>query len=448
MLRRDIDEGEIGRAIAELSADEPQTGQIARFAWDSLTAGEGPSAITRARLQRWLWGFVPKRWAGRPDAWSAAATACAALFDALDEPAYAEICRSDTTRAIHRAWRRSNRAGRTAMARAMTSSRTEPPPVDGLQWGTVFGSWEAGARKAVERELESAIDGGRLVPGRRNALDVARSVCADVVDAPHPEAIGQSWRSLIVTERVDAWAGSHHATAAQRRRRVDAAPHLLTPPDPPHGAELAENLEPLRWLAERCRGGVRLTATHRLPPAVAAEAAARFGWGPAGRPPRREDEVGQLGEVRETARRLGICRRTGETLLTTATGRRLLDDPTSHWSRWTATLGGREPAEQGVAEVLALAVLEAGPGEGVDLLEALSRPCDGHGERAIDPVRDRAAIRASVERWRVWRLLDESAPISERGWRVVRPASTLTGVGAAALVSWLHQQATRPPSRH
>jgi hypothetical protein len=142
---------------------------------------------------------------------------------------------------------------------------------------------------------------------------------------------------VILTERAETWV---NVWRSQTRRRILAAiaNRLL------HPAELlavtaAEPLPRLRWLLDRLDGGLALTQTGNLNRKFVQENADRFGWD-FSRPPRTEDELYDLYQLRHLSQDLGLARRSGRKLMLTAKGRRLLADSEKLWRAVAAGLLG------------------------------------------------------------------------------------------------------------
>ncbi len=278
MLDPALDEEQVLDVIAAIAGEDCALGKRAEFVWESLTAGEGPTMVTQAGLQRWLWWLLPKRSIDERDLWTGAAAAGVVLFDRLGALRYAAICRSDTTGRVFEAWARSRSQGVKACRAAMAASGVEPRDLTDFVWGDVFSTWELGARDSVERALEHAIDDGHLDPTRRGWRQIAESVTKEVLDSEQPDGIGQTWRALVASERADVWANAPSVPASQRNERQRIARHFLVAPTPPDREAILDALAPLLWLAERCADGINLTASNYLPPALVREVVDRFGW--------------------------------------------------------------------------------------------------------------------------------------------------------------------------
>lgn len=156
---------------------------------------------------------------------------------------------------------------------------------------------------------------------------------------------------------------------------------------------------PARWLMERGRDGVPLTQTHALARAVVREMVERWPeWWDAELhgPPHREADVRVLELLHGGLRRLGLMRRRGRLLRSTARARNLSEDPAALLAVLASDLGGGDE----FTDVVASAVVAALTG----------------GSRAHDDLADAAAARARRDDWRD---LDGRAPSArDPGWVV------------------------------
>ncbi|MGH9224931.1 MAG: hypothetical protein ACRD2W_14415, partial [Acidimicrobiales bacterium] len=210
--------------LGALRAADDELGSNAEAAWNTLTWGGGIGSITQEAVQNFLWHELPRKWLAPPedDICATMAAAAAALLDGLGLERYAAICRSPATVEVHAAYRRSDDEGRRAFRRAVDRSGIDPPDLDGLAWGSMMGPDEACARSAVAVALEQAIAAGELVPGGRGWRDRQRAVTAATLDRPHPSLPTQTWRSAVLTERLEHWVsfgrGRSPALGALRAR--------------------------------------------------------------------------------------------------------------------------------------------------------------------------------------------------------------------------------------
>src|SRR4029453_250587 len=169
----------VEQALAALGRAGPDLAEDARAAWESLTGGDGPEAVTQWRLQRFCWDELNRTWiVDAPHRWRVA-QALAALLDALGMQRYAEIARGETTGQILLTGDPAPDRGRTVVRRAMQRSGIEPPDTELLTWGAVMGPREAEAQEMVADRLELSVAAGELLPGSRGWRDQQAEVTID-----------------------------------------------------------------------------------------------------------------------------------------------------------------------------------------------------------------------------------------------------------------------------
>ena len=203
-----------------------------------------------------------------------------------------------------------------------------------------MGAHEAAARSAVEDTLERAISAGELVVGGRGWRASQAQVVAAGLDADHRVLPGQSWRTAVITERLEQWVA-----AAQRRSeqlgaaRAAVANRLLHPVEPPSGA--ADALRPAMWLLAQFGEEQALTAagylTQSFVRAVQHERPWSYSIEP-DRPPRSETDDVVLLELREWLQQAGALRKRKGTLRRTAAGAEMAVDHSKAWDRLTRHL--------------------------------------------------------------------------------------------------------------
>jgi hypothetical protein len=200
-----------------------------------------------------------------------------------------------------------------------------------------MGFQEASAWSSTAEFLEVAVASGDLVPGRRGWRARQQELVRAHLDVAQAGLLGQTLAQVILTERVQTWV---NARRSETRRRLLAAiaNRLLHPAELP-AATAADPLPPLRWLLDQLDGDIALTQTGNLNRKFVQDSADRFGWD-FSRPPRTEDELFDLYQLRHFAQDLGLARRSGRKLTLTAKGRRLLADPGSLWHAAAAGLLG------------------------------------------------------------------------------------------------------------
>ena len=191
--------------------------------------------LSQAGLQHWLWYVVPTKYITDEIGYMGRlAAAAAALFDELGLHAYAAICRSPETAAVHAAYDRSDSEGISALRKAMQRSGIDPPDLADFGWSPVMGPEEATARSAVQDALERAIAAGELAVGGRGWRAAQATVATAALDGDHPDLPGQSWRTAVITERLERWiaavSGRSEQLAAMRARVANRLLHRVDPP--------------------------------------------------------------------------------------------------------------------------------------------------------------------------------------------------------------------------
>lgn len=441
----DLSAGAVDAAVGRIRARDRRLGENAALAADLLTAGEGAEAVYQGDLQDTLWWRIPKRLP--EESWQEVVAAAAALFDELGLERYAALSRSDTTTEVLDAWARSPKEGHARATKARAASGVAAPETDLLAWGTVIGGAESEAMEAVERALEATIVAGELVPGGRGWKGKAAAVAERTLQASVDDVSGQSWLTLVTTERVESWLRANEPTVQRLRQGV--ANRLLSPVDPP--ADVGPVVEPMRWLLTHAADGIALTQSGYLAKVLVLEAVDRFDWWEWDTPPRSEADVFQLELLRDAARLLGLVRRRGRTLSATAKAKALLDDPVGLWRLLAGSLGGDDEYDQLVGELVAMSLLESPAHD--EALAAMVRPVlDGLGWRADgQPLQHRQVVWAVWERIHWWRTIGVAEHHVSR-WdretrRQVEPATTvLTAAGVTTALAYLRLRATRPRS--
>lgn len=450
-LDRSDADGVAAPVIAALRAADTELGSNAEAVWNTLTWGEGIGTITQEAVQNFLWYELPLKWLAPPedDICTTMAAAAAALFDGLCLDRYATICRSPETAAVHAAYRRSDGEGRRAFRRAVERSGIDPPDLDDFTWGSVMGPDEASARSTVAMALEQAIAAGELVPGGRGWRDRQREVTAATLDRPHPSLPTQTWRSAILTERLEHWVsfarGRSPALGALRARHANRLLHAIPPP-----GDAAERLAPLRWLLGEAdnQGGLGLTQTGALNRAFVIEATQRWQWWDLGfRGPNRQDDVWQLGALFDLARHCGTARRHRRRLQLTSLGRRMAADPAVAWGAVVPWLAGADEFAQMMAETATLVLLDHdGELAAADLWPTVAGLAAEQGWRVGGHGGEPPGERDVGWATRQWlQLGDLFGLVHELGeWRSRR--IRLTPAGEAAMVAYVRSRAAGPRS--
>jgi len=318
----------IAAALGKLAADDEHAAQDAGAVLEWIAGEQGLSLITQERVQRFLWYELPLKWMSTLDHKLAIAEAFARALDVLDLPRYATICRSATTRVILQAYEQDEDKGLAAFHRADTASGIRPPDLAEFEWGSTMGWEEARALSSTADFLELAVASGDLVPGARGWKTRQQELVRSCLSTPRVELAGQTPAHVILTERIESWINTRRSET-RRKLLAGIANRLLHPASLPPDAA-TDPLPPLRWLLSQLTGGVALTQTGNLNQQFVRSAAERFGWD-FSRPPRTEDDLYDLHQLRHLAQRLGLARRRGRKLLLTAKGHGLLTDADGMW---------------------------------------------------------------------------------------------------------------------
>ena len=305
-----------------------------------IAGDQGLAFITQQRIQNFCWYELPVKWFIDLEGKLRVAEALAQTLDLLQLPRYAAICRSQTTREILTAYEISTAQGKNAFRRAAAVSGITPPDLPEFQWGAAMGTEEASAWSSTAEFLEVAVASGDLVPERRGWKARQQELTQAHLNSPQPELLGQTLAQVILSERAETWVNLRRSET--RHRIVAAIANRLL-----HSAELpaetaADPLPRLRWLLDQLTHGIALTQAGNLNQKFVQQSADRFGWD-FSRPPRTEDDLFDLHQLRHLAQRLGLARRSGRMLMLTAKGRRLLTDPGQLWCAVAAgLLGGND----------------------------------------------------------------------------------------------------------
>jgi hypothetical protein len=431
----------VGPALAELQAEDPAAAGEAEAALHSLTSGEGMEVLTQERLQRFLWYELPLEWTADPERERRIVDALARLLDLLGLERYAGICRSEATTAVLRAYRTSRNRGLDAFRRTDTASGIRPPDLAEFGWGSMMGPAEDAAFSSTAEFLELAVSAGELVPGARGWHARQHELVRKHMTASRQELQGRSFLDLVVAERVDRWLTARRS-ASRRVLMAGVTEHLQHPVQLPPGTD--DPLPPLRWLLERLVDGVTLTERGNLNRAFVQEAARLFGWwDPEMNPPRNEDELFDLHQIRVLAQRLGLVRRRARMLALTSRGRSSLDDPEVLWRTVAHQFFAGDPFTVTAGEVTLGLLVDAAPMPVDDIVSAVGRVVTEEGWRdartGAGPAQ-REVARAVYETLNLCRALDLLAT----GGHWDDPCYSLTDVGRATALEVLRSQATGP----
>jgi hypothetical protein len=447
----ELTEDDVTVALARIGERDQDLARDARHVYDTLSWGEGPGRIGRGALQDWLWYRLPTKYITDEDGYMARlAETAAVLFDELGLDAYAAVCRDERTASVHAAFERSDTEGFKAMRKARDASGIEPPDLDDFVWGQMMGVDEATAHATIEEGLELAIDRGELVVGSRGWRARQQAIAASILDGDHPSEPGQSWRTLVVTERIGDWV----RTASMRgedvgRRRADIANRLLHPIDPP--TDLAEHMRPVTWLLEVFGDEQTLTQAGYLNRAFVVKVHEQHPWDDPYRtegPPRSETDEIALHRLRAWLESAGAIRKRGKALRRTERGAAMADDPLLAWEVFTRTVAP-EGWDRFVIEDAALILLERAEQVATrDLFDEIAGDAVALGWRTSDRGLQRPPNEQDVRYafTTSWALLDLLGLVAEHGdWR--NRSVSIPPAGESTLLAMLRAAATGPRSR-
>lgn len=431
----------IDEALATLKAEDVEAARDAEGALGSLTWGEGLSVITQERLQHFLWYGLPMKWMTDTDHHRRIVAALARAFDLLDLPRYAALCRSETTAAVLDAYERSDGEGKKAFRKADTSSGIRPLDIEELQWGFVMGIEESTALSSTAEMLELAVASGKLVPGSRGWKPRQQELVRTYLTVARIDLAGRTLLDAIVDERVQTWLEGRRSPT----RRGILEPLVDAVRAPPALPEAVDDPVPrMAWLLGELADGQPLTQTGNLNRAFVQAAAPRFGWDFRS-PPRTEDELYDLYQLRHLAQRLGLARRSGRKLVLTPKGRAALAGTDG---LWRATARGLLPNHEFAAALgeLTLALLSTRDEVAArDLDDVLAQVALEVGWRATDTGLPPDADDISWAWHQTTNLLRALGLLSRGGGWEDRTYG-VTPAGRATVLECLHHRATGPRS--
>ena len=431
---------QIALVLAKLAGQDEAAAEDARAALEWIAGDQGLALITQQRIQNFCWYELPVKWFVDLDDRLRVVAALAQALDLLQLPRYAAICRSGTTREVLSAYETSLAHGKAAFRRAATASGVMPPDLPDYQWGPAMGWEEASAWSSTAEFLEVAVAGGDLVPGRRGWKARQQELVRAHLNVPQAGLLGQTLAQVILTERAETWI---NARRSETRRGILAAiaNRLLHPAELPAPAA-ADPLPPLRWLLDQLDGGIALTQTGNLNRKFVQDNADRFGWD-FPNPPRTEDELYDLYQLRHFAQDLGLARRSGRKLTLTAKGRRLLAHPGSLWHAAAAGLLGDNGFFVYAGELFLALLLDADsvPDRQIRATVGQAAAEEGFREtRTLEPPDEHDVGRAIHETSNLCRALGLLA--SDGDWR--DRSYGLTGTGKSTALEALRARATGP----
>jgi hypothetical protein len=437
-MAEDVD-SEIAAALAKLAQQDAGSVGNAEAALEWIAGEQGLVAITQEHVQNFCWYQLPMKWLISHEEKLRVAVALGEVLDLLQLPRYASICRSQATREILGAYEESSRLGKAAFRRAAADSGITPPDLPDFEWGATMGPHEASAWSSAADFLELAVASGGLIPGTRG-WKKRQQLVRTHLNIQQVSLLGQTYAQAILTERAETWVNLRRS---ETRRTILAAiaNQLLYPAQLP--VATTDPLPRLRWLLGELHDGIALTQTGNLNQKFVQQNADRFGWD-FDSPPRTEDDLYDLHQVRELAHKLGLARRAGRQLTLTAKGRRLADDPKQLWRSVAAVLLVGDSDFTAYTGELFLAMLLEADSRPFD--EILATVCRAAGEEGFRE--DRTGEPPSEDDVS-WAIHDTSKLCRALGLLTSGPdwrdrSYGLTETGKATALEALHTRATGP----
>lgn len=440
----------IEAAIQQLMLTDPDRADTARHVAGWLTGGDDvddPAEFTLAGLQQFLWYGLPLKWMTEPGDREVIVEAAARLFEVLDRPRYVALCRSVLTAKILDAYDRSESAGLKAFRAALKDSPVEPPDLPDFVWGSRMGLEEACARSYIENGLESALNAGRFEAGVGMWRATRARVTAGLLDTERAGYFGQTWRSLIITERLETWTSSTRQSAHLTAIRAGVANLLLHPVPVP--ADAAEVLGPVLWLCDALStGGAPLTETGNLGRVFVHRVARESGWWKGLTLPRTELEFYELHTLHALLRTARLAQHEHGRFMLNIPGISSRMNVGETWARVARSIAGSDDFAQAAFETVLCILLTATAGvPWVDVLDTATTVLAGYGwEQSIRGSAARELVtRRSVEHatgtgMGRLRLLDAVHTEGKPGERTV----TLTEGGRALALTYIRERAAGP----
>ena len=435
-----MDDDRVAAALADIGEDGPDIVTLASGVYEWIAGEEGIDSITLAGVQRFAWYDLSAKWLIEDSERMDVLAAGAALFDALGLERYASVLRSPQTAEIMTAHERSYDEGLKAYQKAFEASGISPPDVEDLEWGSVMAIEENAAQQTIGMALEQAMDDGRMVPGSRGWRTTAKAITTEVLDSAHPEIPGQSWRSVILTERTHNWLRKlEHRSHELHTLMAGKVNRLLSPVQPP--SNLDSHLGPITWFLDYVGDGVKMTGAGFLPTAMVRDGADRFGWdkGWSDDSPKKESDSRELMTLHQLLLDAGAVRHRKGDITRTTIGSAMVEDPEYAWRTIAASLTPYEWLAS-VAQIYTLLLLDGESDEEVLWGRALPILIE-IGYRAGDDPPDQWTVKSA------WRHVSHPLMVLDglvQSGRYLSRKITMTPFGEATLLERLRLEATGP----
>jgi hypothetical protein len=438
-----MDDNQYDAAMAEMIRDDPDAATLAGGVYEWVAGEDGIDAISLSNVQRFAWYDVSVKWLIEDSERSDVLAAGATLFDALGLDRYASVLRSSQTAEIVAAHERSDEEGLKAFRKAFEESGINPPDLGDFQWGDMSAIEEASAHEAVMQALEHAMDDGRMTPGTRGWRSTAKAITQEVLDSPHPEIPGQSWRSAILTERAHSWLRILEGRSRELQSLLsETVNRLLSPILPP--SDLEEHLAPATWFLDYVGDGLKMTGAGFLPTAMVRDAADRFGWdkGWSNDPPKKESDSRELMTMHQLLLDAGGVRHRKGDVMRTKIGSEMAENAEYAWRTIAASLTPYEWLAS-VAQIYTLLLLDGEDEEDVLCGRARAILID-YGYRSGDEPPDQWAVKGA------WRHVSNPLKVLDgliESGHYPSSTITLTPFGEATLLERLRLDITGPLRR-
>lgn len=343
----DIDPG-ITEALDKLAMQDPVAARLAAPAVAWVAGGGGAGRITQERVQRFCWYDLPLKWQLDFTGRQAVASALSVTLDLLGLPRYAQICRSELTAQVHRAYEQDMQEGLKAFREANLASGIYPVDLPELRWGAAMGMEEAGTLSGVQDFLELAVATGELVPGTRGWRSRQAGLVRSYLTTPNFRLGGQRPLDVVLTERIQIWINVEQSEI-RRRLLSGLANRLLHPGSLPE--EVKDPYPALTALLGRIAGD----GTGGAAGAAGAEDVQTRGSQP-------------VDPVQVIASNLRLIRRRQGRWVITRKGLSALSNPRSAWSLVPGTFLTGNPFHKMAGEILFARLID---GESLSMAQIL-----------------------------------------------------------------------------
>lgn len=316
---------DIQRGLDVLELESPADAESAALALWWLVNRDGPEALTRGRLQDFLYDILPGQLHESLDEQFAIADALARFLDELRLSKYAGMCRTPEFRTLLRLWDRDPIRGRRYAERLRDPWLRELPDPDGLEWGGSPAYWEEQARRGVSAILEMAIEAGEVTPGARGWKRQASELAAVWMHTPNRTFRGWTPLDSLVIERIERWVGTSDARGDLLEPLIEELKEPVPPPE-----NVSDVVEPARALLLEISDGL-YARRGWLPAAVVTRWARSQGFWTSDEDPEDEEDVPELNWLRQLLSEVRAIREELSHLRVTAKGAAWLKDDAELW---------------------------------------------------------------------------------------------------------------------